>query len=155
MGPRGGDELNRLKPGRNYGWPLVSKGVNYDGTPVDNAKALGITFDPADIEPPVVDLTPAPAISSFAVYRGKDFPRWRGDLIVGTLRASDLYRMTLEGDTVVHIETLLQDLSRIRDVAVGPAGQLYLLLEHASGAKIVRLVPTEEGTDLFFRSSEK
>ncbi len=142
MGPRGGDELNLLKPGRNYGWPLLSKGVNYDGTPLDNARRLGITFDPADLEPPALDLTPSPAISSFAVYRGADFPRWRGNLIVGTLRASDLYRIDLRGDRVMHVETLLQDLARIRDVAVGPEGQLYLLVEHDSGGRIVRLVPT-------------
>jgi len=141
MGPRGGDELNLLKPGRNYGWPLVSKGVNYDGTPLDNARKLGITFDPGDLEAPVLDLTPSPAVSSFAFYRGTDFPRWRGHLIVGTLRASDLYCIELRDDAVVGVETLLQDLARIRDVAIGPKGQLYLLLEHDTGGRIVRLVP--------------
>ncbi len=141
MGPRGGDELNLLKPGRNYGWPLVSNGVNYDGTALDNARRLGIAFDPADLEPPVLDLTPSPAVSSFAFYRGADFPRWNGHLIVGTLRASDLYRIELRDGAVAGIETLLQDLARIRDVAIGPAGQLYLLVEHDTGGRIIRLVP--------------
>lgn len=141
MGPRGGDEVNHLKPGRNYGWPLISHGVNYDGRPLDNAKVLGITFNPADIEPPVVDLTPSPAVSSFVFYNGDDFPNWWGNIIVGTLRASDLYRMEVKGGAVVHTEMLIKDLSRIRDVALGPSGELYLLLEHDSGGRIVRLVP--------------
>lgn len=81
MAPRGGDELNLLKPGRNYGWPLV------------------------------LDLTPSPAVSSLAFYRGADFPRWIGHLIVGTLRASDLYRIELRDGAVVDIENLLQDLA--------------------------------------------
>jgi aldose sugar dehydrogenase len=113
-------------------------------TPFDNARRLGITFDPRDLEAPVLDLTPSPAVSSFAFYRGTDFRRWRGHLVVGTLRASDLYRIELRDDGVVHVETLLQDLARIRDVAIGPAGQLYLLLEHDSGGRIVRLVPVTE-----------
>lgn len=143
MGPRGGDEVNLLKPGRNYGWPLVSKGVNYDGRPLDNAKAIGVDKIPDDIEAPVLDLTPSPAVSSFAFYGGDDFPAWRGHMIVGTLRASDLYRMVIEDGRVIHTEMLIKDLARIRDVAVGPAGQLYVLLEHDSGSRIVRLVPAK------------
>jgi len=141
MGPRGGDELNRLKPGRNYGWPLFTSGVNYDGRPVDVGKALGITLDRADVEFPVLDLTPSPAISGFVFYEGRDFPRWRGDVIVGTLRATDLLRLEIEDDRVVHTEVLLKDLARFRDVAVGPKGQLYVLLENAAGSKVIRLVP--------------
>ncbi len=75
------------------------------------------------------------------IYDGKAFPRWKGNLIVGTLKATELYRMVVDGDRVVHRETLLAGLGRIRDVAVGPDGNLYLLLEHASGGRIVRLVP--------------
>jgi glucose/arabinose dehydrogenase len=143
MGPRGGDEFNLLRPGRNYGWPLTSKGVNYDGTPVAWGPELGIVLDLDAIEQPVVDMTPAPAVSSFAFYRGDAFPGWRNDAIVGTLKATELYRFVLEGERVVHRETLLRGLARIRDVAVGPDGLLYLLLEHASGGRIVRLVPAE------------
>jgi glucose/arabinose dehydrogenase len=143
MGPRGGDEFNLLRPGKNYGWPLTSKGVNYDGTPVAWGKELGITFDLAEIEQPVVDLTPAPAVSSFALYRGDAFPGWQNDAVVGTLKATELYRFVIEGERVVHRETLLRGLARIRDVEVGPDGTVYLLLEHATGGRIVRLVPAD------------
>jgi glucose/arabinose dehydrogenase len=141
MGPRGGDEFNLLLPGRNYGWPLTSKGINYDGSPVDYGKQLGIEFDLEDIEQPVVDLTPSPAISSFVFYEGDAFPEWQGNALIGTLKATELYRMVLDGDRVVHRETLLSGLARIRDVDVGPDGAVYLLLEHASGGRIVRMVP--------------
>jgi len=144
MGPRGGDEINIIKAGLNYGWPLVSQGVNYDGTPLTFAEQLGITFDPADLTPPLVDLTPAPAVSSFVVYRGEMFPEWQGDLIVGTLRASDLLRFDVEYDAdgtprIVGRETLIEDIARVRDVEVAPDGALLILLEHDSGGRVVRM----------------
>ncbi|MET0282061.1 MAG: PQQ-dependent sugar dehydrogenase [Steroidobacteraceae bacterium] len=141
MGQRGGDEINQLRPGRNYGWPLTSKGLRYEGLPVDYGKELGITFNLKDIEQPVVDLTPAPAVSSFVIYDGAPFRKWRGNLLVGTLKATELYRFVLKGDRVVHRETLLKGLGRIRDVATGPDGLVYLLLEHHSGSRILRLAP--------------
>jgi len=141
MGPRGGDEVNLLEPGRNYGWPLYSKGVDYDGTPVEYWKELGIEFDLADIEQPVVDLTPSPAVSSFIIYDGAAFPEWQGDFIVGSLKATELYRIVIENGAHIHTELLLKDLARIRDVEADQAGIIYLLLEHATGSRIVRLVP--------------
>jgi glucose/arabinose dehydrogenase len=141
MGQRGGDEVNLLRAGKNYGWPLTSKGLKYDGTPVDYGKELGISFELASIEQPVVDLTPSPAVSSLVVYRGNAFPKWQGNLIVGTLKATELYRMVVDGDRVTHRETLLKGLGRIRDVATGPDGRIYLLLEHAASGRILALVP--------------
>jgi glucose/arabinose dehydrogenase len=141
MGPRGGDELNHLQPGRNYGWPLFTSGVNYDGRPVDVGRTLGITLDAKDAEFPVVDMTPAQAISSFVFYDGKAFPAWQGNIIVGTLRATDLLRMEVVDNKVVHTEMLLKDLARFRDIEVGPQGEIYILLENAAGSRIVRLVP--------------
>ena len=143
MGQRGGDELNLLRPGRNYGWPLVSKGMKYDGTPVDYGNLLGIEVDLDDIEQPVVDLTPSPAVSSFTFYVGDAFPGWRRNMLVGTLKATELYRMVVEGERIVHTETLLDGLGRIRDIEIGPDGLVYLLLEHASGSRILRLVPAD------------
>lgn len=141
MGPRGGDEVNLLRPGRNYGWPLYSLGVDYDGTPVEYWKDLGIEYDLEDIEQPVVDLTPSPAVSSFVIYAGDAFPDWQGDFIVGSLKATELYRFEIDGDRLRHREILIRNLARIRDVEVAPDGQIYLLLEHETGAQIVRLVP--------------
>jgi len=141
MGQRGGDEVNLIARGKNYGWPLYSKGLKYDGTPVDYGKQLGIEFDLKDIEQPIVDLTPSPAVSSFAFYDGTAFPKWRGDMLVGTLKATELYRMVVERDRVVHVEKLLAGLGRIRDVEVGIDGAVYLLLEHQAGGRILKLVP--------------
>jgi glucose/arabinose dehydrogenase len=144
MGPRGGDELNLLLPGRNYGWPLYSMGLNYDGTPIEYGEWLDITFDLNDIEQPVVDLTPAPAVSSFIFYEGKQFPNWRGNALVGSLKGSELYRIVLdENDRFVHYEVLIKQLARIRDIEMGPDGNVYLLLEHTDGGQIVRLVPVD------------
>lgn len=142
MGPRGGDEINLIKPGLNYGWPLVSKGVNYDGSPITFGEVLGIEFDRADMVEPVVDLTPAPAVSSFIFYEGKRFSAWKGNILVGTLRASDFMRIELKGGQVVHRETLIEDLARIRDIETGPNGEIYILLEHDSGGRVMRLLPT-------------
>lgn len=139
MGPRGGDEINLIEPGLNYGWPLFSLGVNYTGKPVAWGRVLGIDFDLADIRQPVVDFTPAPALSSFVFYQGGMFPEWKGDMIVGTLRASDLLRLKVTDHQLVHQETLLEDVVRFRDIEVGPAGEIYLLLEHDSGGQIIKL----------------
>ncbi|MBT8219029.1 MAG: PQQ-dependent sugar dehydrogenase, partial [Bacteroidia bacterium] len=141
MGPRGGDEINHLLPGSNYGWPLVSKGVNYDGTKVEYGKYLNIDVDLEDIEPPKVDLTPAPAVSSFVFYDGDKFPQWQGNMIVGSLKAATLYRYQIEGNEVIHEEILIKDLARIRDIEIGYDGYIYLLLEHRSGGQLVRLIP--------------
>jgi glucose/arabinose dehydrogenase len=145
MGPRGGDELNLLLPGRNYGWPLYSLGLNYDGTPIEYAKWLDITFELNDIEQPVVDLTPAPAVSSFIFYEGTQFPNWQGNALVGSLKGSELYRIVLdENDRFVHSEVVLKQLARIRDIETAADGNVYLLLEHAEGGQILRLVPVAD-----------
>ncbi len=80
-------------------------------------------------------------MSSFVFYQGRAFPQWRGNMLVGTLKATELYRMVVKGDQVVHRETLLKGLGRIRDIETGSDGMVYLLIEHASGGKILRLVP--------------
>ncbi len=145
MGPRGGDELNHLVRGGNYGWPVFTTGVNYDGRPVNVAGKLGIDLDPEDAEFPVVDWTPAIAISSFIFYDSPEFPEWNGNLIAGTLRATDLLRMEVVDDEVVHTEMLLENLVRFRDIEIGPGGELYVLLEHATGSQIIRLTPVASG----------
>lgn len=141
MGPRGGDELNRIVKGGNYGWPVFTNGVNYDGRPVNVASKLGIELSEADAVFPVVDWTPSNAISSFIFYASPEFPAWRGNIIAGTLRATDLLRMETADGQVSHTEVLIEDLARFRDIEIGPKGELYLLLEHKSGSLIVRLMP--------------
>jgi glucose/arabinose dehydrogenase len=88
-----------------------------------------------------VDLTPSPAVSSFIVYDGEAFPQWRHDLVVGTLKATELYRMVVAGDEVVHREILLSDFGRIRDIETAPDGAILLLVEHDAGSRIVRMIP--------------
>jgi glucose/arabinose dehydrogenase len=146
MGQRGGDEVNLLRPGRNYGWPLISKGLGYDGQPVNHGPALGIQFRPGDIEQPALDLTPTPAVSSFVIYDGAAFPRWQQSLLVGSLKGMTLYRMETDGSRITHVEELVSGMGRIRDVAQGAAGEVFLLLENAAGSRIVRLVPVTTRT---------
>jgi len=143
-GPRGGDEVNRLLPGRNYGWPLYSLGIKYDGTPVDYGRDLGIAFELSDIEQPIVDLTPSPAVSSFIISNSARFPKWRGDFLVGSLKARTLFRFDIENNELVKRETLVEGLGRIRDIEMGEDGYIYLLLENNSGGRIIRLVPADQ-----------
>ncbi|MEM6705177.1 MAG: PQQ-dependent sugar dehydrogenase [Acidobacteriota bacterium] len=140
MGPRGGDEVNLLQPGKNYGWPIASKGVHYNGKKVDGTE-LGIEVDLSKIEQPVVDLTPGVAVSSFIIYDGEAFPEWRGQLLVGSLKGRDLYRFEMEDGILKQRETLIEDMARVRDLEVGPEGEILLLLEHAEGGKIVKVSP--------------
>lgn len=143
MGPRGGDEINVLRPGQNYGWPLVSLGLDYNGTPVEYGKELGIDPATLDLTGPVADLTPSPAVSSFVVYQGAAFPNWRGHLIVGTLKATNLERFVFDGDQLIHQERLLEGIGRVRDIEIDERGEIYLLMEHRDGSQILRLSPAD------------
>ena len=142
-GPRGGDEGNLILPGRNYGWPMVSLGVDYDGRPVPYAKKYGIEFDPDDLTPTTIDWTPSPGVSSIVFYRGEAFPRWQNHMIVGTLAKNDLWRYVVNENGELERETLIAGLGRFRDVEVGPNGELVVLLEHRSGSQILRILPAD------------
>lgn len=141
MGPRGGDEVNLLLPARNYGWPLFSLGMNYDGTEVDYGKLLGIDYDLEDIEQTIVDMTPSPAVSTFVFYEGDAFSSWQDQMIVGSLKARSLFRLVFEDNQLAYQETLISDLARIRDIEIGNQGEIFLLLENNAGGQIVRMVP--------------
>lgn len=141
MGPRGGDELNLLLRGKNYGWPLHSNGLNYDGTTVDYGSQLGIAFELKDIQQPVIDFTPAPAISSFVFYTGKAFKSWQEDILIGSLKGRSLKRITLNGDKPSEPETLFSGIARVRDIEIGKKGEVFLLLENNAGSLIARMVP--------------
>jgi glucose/arabinose dehydrogenase len=136
-GPRGGDELNQVRKGLNYGWPLVSFGINYDGT------AISASPYKEGIEPPVHHWTPSIAVSQIEFYTGNRFPGWRNRLIVASLGSQQLRLVRLDGNKVISDEQLFQGLGRIRDVSNGPDGYPYAILNHPNGV-IYRLMPADE-----------
>ncbi|MEX1152412.1 PQQ-dependent sugar dehydrogenase [Parvibaculum sp.] len=137
-GPRGGDEVNIPEAGKNYGWPVVSYGVNYDLTPVGSGKSAA-----PGMVGPIHYWKPSIGPSGMAFYTGDAIPEWKGNLFVGGLARPGLYRLTLDGDKVTGEESLLEDLGlRIRDVRQGPGGALYLLADSPDG-EILRVVKAE------------
>ncbi len=137
-GPRGGDEINIPEPGRNYGWPVVSHGVNYSGTPVGS----GLKSAPG-LEDPIQTWTPVIAPGGMTFYTAGLFPRWQGNLLVGGLVAQAVVRLELDGNRVVHEERLFRSLGqRIREAVVGPDGAVYAITDEIRG-EIWRIVPAE------------
>jgi aldose sugar dehydrogenase len=135
-GPRGGDELNRVVAGANYGWPTVSRGLDYR-----TQQQIGVGRRAEGMKDPLVDWTPEIGPSGFDVYLGEAFESWYGDFFAGSMAGSHLRRLVLVGDEVVHQEELLRDeIGRIRDVRSGPDGYLYLLTDEKDGG-VYRLEP--------------
>lgn len=137
-GPQGGDELNLIQAGKNYGWPVVGYGVNYRSGSAIHAGTVR-----EGMENPVHIWVPSIATSGLLVYTGGAFPGWRGNLFVGGMAGQQLARLTLDGQRIVNEETLAQNLGRIRDVRQGPDGFIYLAIDDRGGAPsaIVRLEP--------------
>lgn len=134
-GPRGGDELNVIQPGRNYGWPVATYGINYDGTPI-----TGTTTAPG-LESPVTYWTPSVAPSGIAFYTGDRFAEWKNDLFVAMLLGTELRRVSISGRSVTHQETIFKGFGRVRHVLTGPDGLIYVALNDPG--RIVRLVPAD------------
>jgi glucose/arabinose dehydrogenase len=135
-GARGGDELNKPQPGKNYGWPVITYGVDYSGA------RIGEGTSRPGMEQPVYYWDPVIAPSGATFYTGKAFPDWRGDLLVGSLQPGRLVRLKIADSRVVREERYLGDLGeRIRDVRQGPEGFVYLLTDSPRG-RILRLEPT-------------
>jgi aldose sugar dehydrogenase len=135
-GPRGGDEINVVDKGKNYGFPVIGYGREYSGKPINGDKTAQ-----EGMEQPVYFWTPDVAPAGIAFYSGKLFPAWHDDLFVATLVGRALVRLVLKDDRVVGEQRLLTELNaRIRGVAEGPDGALYVLTDGATG-KILRLVP--------------
>ena len=137
-GPRGGDELNRIRAGANYGWPAITWGIDYDGTPVGEGRR-----EAPGMEQPIHYWVPSIATSGLSFYDGSAFPEWRGSAFVGGLAGTHLARIGLEGSEVVEREVLLAEMGqRIRDVRQGPDGFLYVLVD-SGRAPIWRIEPGE------------
>lgn len=140
-GPRGGDELNWIMPGRNYGWPVITYGMNDNFTPITDLTAK------EGMEQPIVYWTPSPAVAAIEFYTGDKFPKWKNNLFVASLVDTHLKRVVLDGHKVTHQEIVFRDLGRVRDVVTGPDGYLYVSLNAAfqdSPGEIVRLVPNSK-----------
>lgn len=134
-GPRGGDELNLLKPGANYGWPLATHGIDYNGAIISPNKSL------PGMEDPVRVWVPSISPSGLSFYTGDRFPGWKGSLFTGALSNDALFRIELDGERYVAEERLIVDLlPSIRDVRQGPDGLIYLLTRSNSGG-LYRLEP--------------
>lgn len=133
MGPKGGDELNMILPGRNYGWPVVSNGDNYDGSPIPD-------HHPGDgFEPPKLYWNPSISPGGFMIYSGSLFPRWHGSGFIAALSGQALIRVTLNGDKAAKADRWDMG-ARIRDVAQGPQGTVWLL-EDGENARLLKLTP--------------
>jgi glucose/arabinose dehydrogenase len=139
-GPQGGDELNRIQPGRNYGWPVIGFGVNYN-----TGLAIHAGTQRQGMEQPTRIWVPSIGISGLMIYTGDRFPEWKGNLFVGGMAGQQLSRLTLNGQRVVNEEVLVQQRGRIRDVRQGPDGFIYLVTDDRDGkpTPVVRLEPVE------------
>ena len=143
-GPQGGDELNLILPGRNYGWPVIGFGVNYR-----TGIAIHSGTHREGMEQPVHIWVPSIGISGMLIYTGDKFPEWRGNMFVAGLAGQQLARLTLNDQDVVNEETLAQGIGRIRDVRQDAEGYIYLVIEdrEAKPTSVLRMEPVERGTN--------
>ncbi len=132
-GPKGGDEINIIKKGKNYGWPIISYGLNYSGT-----KFTDIT-EKEGMEQPLFHWTPSIAPSGMCFVYSDKYPEWEGNLLVGSLKFQYLERLVLENNKVVKREKLIENMGRIRNVKQGPDGYIYVAIENMG---IVRILPS-------------
>ena len=123
-GPRGGDELNVLTPGTNYGWPLVTFGIDYNGQPVSAPQHL------PGVQDPLLHWTPSIAVCDIHFYTGTEFPSWQGDLLVTALGQEHLRRLRLDGTRVISQELLISDIGRVRTISEDADGNIYLVTNH-------------------------
>lgn len=135
-GPQGGDELNQPETGKNYGWPIITYGIEYSG----GAVGEGLTAKPG-LEQPIYYWKPSIATSSLLFYTGDLFPEWKGNFLVGSLKYMQVQRLVLKDGVVVGHEVLAEDIGdRVRDVKQGPDGAVYLITDDANG-RIVKMEP--------------
>ncbi len=130
-GPKGGDEINIIKSGKNYGWPLISYGINYIGTKFTDNTAL------PGMEQPLHYWVPSIAPSGMAFVTSDIYPEWKGNLLVGSLKFQYLNRCVIENNKVVNEEKLIENLGRVRSVKEGPDGYIYVGIENLGIVKII------------------
>ncbi len=135
-GPMGGDEVNVIRNGGNYGWPEVSYGRNYDGSILTELERKPGTQQPAWV------YRPSTGVCGLDVYRGDMYPRWQGHLLVGALKYQSVEVLTLDGGHVIHAETVVRNLGRVRDVAVAPDGSVYVVLNDPG--RVIALTPIRD-----------
>ena len=135
-GPAGGDELNRIKAGNNYGWPVISYGENYNGSSVGSGKAVA-----AGLEQPVYFWDPVIAPAGMMTYTGSAFRAWRNDILIGSLNPGGVVRLSLSGNRVVQEERIATGVGRVRDLAQDLDGTVLALIDANPNGKIVRLRP--------------
>jgi glucose/arabinose dehydrogenase len=136
-GPRGGDELNRIEPGKNYGWPLISFGINYNDSPYRTPWPS----EGQDFVMPVLRWLPSIAVCGLDVARGPSFPQWKGDLLVGGLAGQVVERVRIKDGKFFEREELIHGLGRVRDVACGPDGSVYIVFNDPD--QVMKLVPAD------------
>ncbi len=138
-GPRGGDEINLPRPGLNYGWPIITHGINYSGLPIPEAQGR----EKAGMEAPHHVWEKSPGVSGMAFYTGHAGSPWNDSLFLGSLAERNLIRLGLKDDAIVSEERLLNEIGeRVRDVRVGPDGNVYVLTDENDG-KLLRIAPPE------------
>jgi glucose/arabinose dehydrogenase len=136
-GPRGGDEINLPRAGRNYGWPIATHGINYSGLAIPEA----VGESAPGTEPPHHVWEKSPGLSGMAFYTGRPQSKWNDSLFLGALAGRALIRLTLDGDRITGEERLLEDRQRrIRDVRMGADGNLYVLTDESDG-ELLRIEP--------------
>ena len=134
-GPFGGDELNLVKAGKNYGWPVITYGRNYNGTIITNQT------EKEGMEQPNLYWKPSIAVCGLDFYKGDLFPKWQNKLMVGALKYEEVKLLHIHEGRVIHEQTIVKNLGRVRDVTAGPDGAVYVVLNNPD--KVIRLTPAE------------
>ena len=135
-GPMGGDELNLIKAGKNYGWPVITYGLNYNGT------VISVLTHKEGMEQPILYWKPSTAVCGLDFYTGDLFKKWKNKLLVGALKYEEVSLLSIEDERVMHQDVVLKGAGRVRDVSTGPDGAIYVVLNNPGS--VLRLTPKKD-----------